>query len=114
MWAATEPLPPGSDQPVRDAVHVAICGLKQFPTSKARPTLTPSAQYPHDCEGRLGGSQAAAPIPVADRCPHTFLWWASPYARQDCTAAPKHITMPADYLLTYWMGRYHGFIPEDL
>ncbi|MEZ4267131.1 MAG: hypothetical protein R3F39_12200 [Myxococcota bacterium] len=114
MWAAMHRLGPEAADADRVAIETAVCGLRQFPASKAVPTRDPSATYPHDCDGRLGGSQAATPIPVAERCPRTFLWWGSPYDRGGCTANSQHILQPADYLLAYWMGRYYGFVPEGI
>ena len=114
MWAATKRLGPESDGPAYDAVHDAVCSLRQFPASKARPTLDPGATYPHYCDGRLGNSQTEHPIPVAERCPDRFIWWANPYNRSGCQADPTEIAQPGDYLLAYWMGRYFAMIPEDL
>jgi len=114
IWAANKALGPGSDGPAYQAVEEAICSLKQFPASKARPTRRPSELYEHFCTDRLDGSMTEHPIPVADRCPRTFLWWAGPYDRDDCEAAPWVLDGPGDYLLAYWMGRYYGFIPPEL
>jgi hypothetical protein len=114
MWAAMHRLGPDASAADRATIETAVCGLRQFPASKAMPTLDPGVAHPHDCEGRLGGSQAAAPIPVAERCPRTFLWWGSPYDRKACTANSQHIMQPGDYLLAYWMARYYGYIPADI
>jgi hypothetical protein len=51
---------------------------------------------------------------VAERCPRKFLWWANPYDLDGCTANPRRIEPPTDYLLAYWMGRYYGFISEGM
>ena len=53
-------------------------------------------------------------IPIADRCPKTFVWWNAGFSRSNCTAVSFDLEQPGDYLLAYWMGRYYGFIPEDL
>jgi len=42
------------------------------------------------------------------------MWWGNPYYPGDCTANPLTVVSPADYLVTYWMGRYYGFITEDM
>ena len=114
MWAAQKRLGPGSDGPDYQAVEDAICSLKQFDASKHKPTKDCGALYPDYCEARLGGSEAEHPIPVAERCPRTFLWWNSPYSRHSCTERKWEVMQPGDYLLAYWMGRYYGFIPPDL
>ena len=114
VWAAQKRLGPGSDGPAYDAVEDGICSLKQFPASKMVPTRRPSDLYPHYCDGRLGGSMTEHPIPVADRCPRTFLWWSAPYSRENCVETPWMFRHPADYLLVYWTGRYYGFIGEEM
>jgi hypothetical protein len=110
MWAAHKHLGPDSDGPDYDAVEDAVCALRQFPASESTPSLDSASLYAHDCEGRNGGSLTADPIPVADRCPHTFLWWGNPYQRETCVEAPWEIHQPGDYLLAYWMARYYGFV----
>jgi len=74
--------------------------------------------------------QAAAPYPLNEWCPDDFIWQQSPYLTccfNDCipqgggNAACRNNTFQsnvvypgADYLVAYWMGRYHGFLgPED-
>ncbi len=114
IWAAKKALGPESDGPAFDDVHDAICSLKQFPASQARPTRRPSETYPHFCDARLGRSFSEEVIPVAERCLRRFFWWSGTYRRRDCEAEPWIIESPADYLLAYWMGRYYGFIPPDL
>jgi hypothetical protein len=114
MWAAHKRLGPGSDGPAYEAVEQAICMLKQFPASQSTPDLDATVLYDHYCEGRLGDSMTKDPIPVVHRCPRTFLWWSNPFIRRTCTGQDWVIRMPADYLLAYWMGRYYGFIDEQL
>ena len=113
IWAARKALGPASDGPAFAAVHDAVCSLRQFPASQAHPARTPSADHEEFCVGRLDTSMSEQVIPVAERCPRRVLWWRNPYQRRDCEAEPWFITIPADYLLAYWMGRYYGFIAED-
>ncbi len=110
MWAAHKHLGPDSDGPDLSAVEDAVCALRQFPASEATPSLDSAALYDHDCDGRKDESLTADPIPVAERCPHTFLWWRNPYQRETCTEATWEIHQPGDYLLAYWMARYYGFV----
>lgn len=114
IWAANKALGPSSDGPAYQAVEDAVCSLKQFPASQAVPGRRPSDLYPHFCDGRLGGSMTETPVPVADRCPSTFLWWGGGFDRNNCTASPFDLEQPGDYLVAYWMGRYYGFIPVEL
>lgn len=110
MWAAHKHLGPGSDGPDHGAVEDAVCSLRQFPASKHTPTRDSASLYEHDCDGRKGDSMAAEPVPVAERCAHTFLWWRNPYFRESCTERTWEVRQPADYLLAYWMARYYGFV----
>lgn len=113
-FAAFKRLGPGSDGPALGPVEEGICSLRQFPASKQIRDADSSGAYPHFCETRLGGSATEFPVPVAERCISTFEWWRDPYARQTCTANAYRFNQPGDYLLPYWMGRYFGFIPEEL
>lgn len=115
-YAAHKMLGPKSDGHAYLEVEDGICALKQFPASKAPTEKHGSAKYPFYCEGRLGDPETEFAIPVYDRCPRTFLWWGDPFSIEDteCNEDPRDLRQPADYLLAYWMGRYYGFIPEDL
>ncbi|MFO8058110.1 MAG: hypothetical protein R6V10_12505 [bacterium] len=56
------------------------------------------------------------PVPVRYRCPTDFLWQRSPYkvCAGHSRGNPRKVYPGIDYLLAYWMGRYHGFLgPED-
>ena len=122
LWGAHKALGPDSDGPALEIVEDGICSLKQFPASQAGRDIDNFVDHDHYCFGRLHkeesgpehNSLAEDPIPVDERCPRTFLWWANPYNRRRCSANDAEIQQPGDYLLPYWMGRYYGFIPEDL
>lgn len=114
IWAANKKLGPQSDGPAYAAVEDGICMLKQFPASKSAYKMSSADLYPHFCDGRLGNSLCEFAIPVAHRCAGTFTWWNSAFSRGKCEAEPWKISKPSDYLLAYWMGRYHGFIKEEL
>jgi len=114
IWAAHKRLGPGSDGHDIKAVSDAICSLRQYPASKHIQAHNTYDTYEHFCEGRLGGSMTEFPIPVAERCISKFLWWGGPYGRQKCGEIPFDVHFPGDYLLTYWMGRYFGFIDDDI
>lgn len=113
-WAAHNDPDPDGDGPVPTAVRDAICTLGQFPATQEVLTIENTSLYPHFCDSRLGASMAQFPIPAAQRCTATFFFWKSPYERKDCTADPLQIHQPGDYLLAYWMGRYYGFIAENM
>jgi hypothetical protein len=108
MWAAH------AEEPAYAAVEDAVCQLRQFPRSNHVVARDTSALAPEACTDRQDNSLAAAPFAIADRCAATFAYWGNPYERSSCADEPALIHQPGGYLLPYWMGRYHGFIPADL
>ena len=108
LWAAH------AEQPAYAAVEDAVCQLRQFPRSNHQVARDTASLAPEACLGRQDESLAATPFPIADRCSATFAYWGNPYERSSCTDEPTIIRQPGSYLLPYWMGRYHGFIPADL
>lgn len=64
---------------------------------------------------RHGNLQAIRPLPVYQRPANGFEWKANPY-RMDGNpgARGKAEYGGVDYLLAYWLGRYHGFISRDM
>jgi len=117
MYASMKNVGPGSTGQDITAVNDAICALRQFPESKAMPTLhIGEDEFPTDwnCESRFEGNYLTyEPVPVYLRCPATFTWWGNPYRHQHCDENLRYIKHPADYLLPYWMGRYFGYIDES-
>ncbi len=99
-----------------DAINDAICQLRQFPISKADPDRTniqeDRPENP-ECSGRNGGYLADTPQEIWQRCPQTNVWWNNPYRWDNCARNPLKIHPGSDYLFTYWMGRYFGFVGED-
>ena len=108
MWAAH------AETPAYAAVEDAVCQLRQFPRSNHVVARDTAALAPEVCTDRQDKSLAAQPFPIADRCAATFAYWGNPYERASCTDEPTLIHQPGGFLLPYWMGRYHGFIPADL
>lgn len=109
MFAAAKALGPDTDGPALPAVEDGVCSLREFPDDQIRRARDVSG-YAFHCTQRLGDPGALDPLPVADRCASTFLWWRSPYDIDPCRDDPAAIMQPGDYLLAYWMGRYYGFI----
>ena len=114
MWAATKKLGPDSDGPALQAVEDGICTLKQFPAQKSPRARNTAEQYEPYCEGRLGHDLSEHPIAMNDVCLSTFQWWANPYRLGQCARNDRVFIVPGDYLLAYWMGRYYGFIKEEM
>ena len=115
MWAAMKRVGPGSDGHAYGAVDNGIRMLKQFPARKRLQEIKcpPDKCKPY-CEDRAGRQTGNYARPIAERCVRHFVWWGDPYGLGDCEADPRIVQPPQDYLLAYWMGRYFGFISEDM
>ncbi|MCA9774081.1 MAG: hypothetical protein KC466_16795 [Myxococcales bacterium] len=60
-------------------------------------------------EWRPLGPQARDPFPPDERCVGGFRWQQSPYGL--CGGGDRRKAYPGeDYIVAYWMGRYHGFV----
>ena len=115
MWAAMKKLGPNSDGPALAAVDNGIRMLRRFPAGKSMQNLPcPPGLCAAACDNRFGEPTGDYPRKPDERCPGTFLWWRDPYDLGACRDNPRIIIQPADYLLAYWMGRYYGFIAEDM
>ncbi len=81
-------------------------------------TCVPQDQYDVIVDGPAGevrttvpgtstNPRSVAPIPIKDRVPSDFLWQRSPFTEMTGVANPAHEEPGIDYLLPYWMLRYH-------
>lgn len=114
IYAAGKALGPGSNGRAFDAVRNGICMLRQFPATKIQKALECAPEKCVEvCKDRFDEPMTDYPRPVAERCSRRFLWWASPYTADGCTANDRFVHGPADYLVAYWMGRYYGFIDPE-
>lgn len=114
MWAAHKRLGPGSDGPALSAVRDGACMLRQFPASYAHREVPLPPSFTPYCTDRFGDAVSEHPREIADRCAATFVWWRDPYQLDEsCADDPLRLEVPTGYLLAYWMGRYHGFLPDD-
>ncbi len=98
----------------KSLVADAVCTLKRFPTDNVRRARDSAAAYPEWKVSPRHGSLAATAIPVDERCSSVFEWWGDPNSRETCAENLKTAEQPAGFLLPYWMGRYFGFIPDDM
>lgn len=57
-------------------------------------------------------NNATVAIDVGDRRAGDFIWQRNPFVLRH-TGRPLHVYPGSDYLLPYWMGRYHGFLQDD-
>ncbi len=66
-------------------------------------------------KNRKGRVKAVAPLPINYRTQTAWAWRDDPYALISGEGREGEEVYPgADYLLAYWLGRYHGFVaPSD-
>ena len=131
------PLVAGTDNAFFDWTYLALSGaadpetlaagreaLTRFPEApRADRCPLPAPDYEVDRCSRLLArvpflfnveASAKAPFPIQYRCPEDFLWQRSPYQICRCQEdQPAHVFPGIDYLLAYWMGRYHGYLSEN-
>lgn len=102
------------DAALAAAVEDAVCTLRRMPADRTDVDV-PAADYETACTNRLGDPNAAEIVPVEERCYDNYLWRLDPYEiPQGHVGTPGKVHSPEDWLLAYWLGRYHGFIPADL
>lgn len=103
------------DFPV-DAINGANCQMQQFPISLAQREVTNTLEERPEnleCESRFPGKYLSdIPMQIYQRSARNFIWWSNPYGWDNSSADRFRIYPGSDYLLTYWMGRYFGFISE--
>ncbi len=87
--------------------NTAICSTagQCVPEDQVDVTLTPGAP-PIAVPGTSGALRAHYPLPVADRTPTDFLWQRPPNKLVGFEGT-THQAPGIDYLLPYWMIRYH-------
>jgi len=97
------------------AVDDAVCTLKEFPAEKFERFIPKGGQEPV-CLNRLGEPCAAEPIPLDERYFDNYLWRLDPFRiePEDRPEDRRLVHSPEDYLVAYWLGRYHGIIGEGL
>ena len=68
-----------------------------------------TGDYPEDpdCPGL-----SSIAIDVDDRVPSTFMWERNPWKLVD-EGAPNFMFSGVDYIVTYWMARYYGYLEDD-
>ena len=83
-----------------------FCGTTLDCVEKDRREVYPPAGDPIVIEGSSGDKRAHFPLPVARRAPSDFIWQREPI-KLDGAEALNHRAPGIDYLLPYWMIRYH-------
>lgn len=84
--------------------------LALFPSPpRAHTARDLSALYPAD--GACPGLSTEA-TDVNHRIPEDYLWQRNPW-KLSTYDWPTRVYPGVDYLIAYWLGRYHGFVPDD-
>ncbi len=106
---------PATDTMLYDAVNKAICTMKEFPERKYERAISASTQAVQ-CESRLSHPRAAEPLPLAEYPFDNYLWRLDFYemVEEDIQENQRKVYSPEDYLIAYWLGRYHGILDESL
>ena len=106
---------PEDDPVLADAIDRAICTLKLFPATKFEREIPVGAQE-EVCSSRLSNPRAAEPIPLSEYYFDFYLWRLDFFeiVTQPREEDRRFIWSPEDYLIAYWLGRYHGFISDQL
>jgi len=100
------------DQHEPEALDRALETLFLFPRIKRSRHVENSRR--HDIcrafwKDRHGHPQACHPLPIQERPSDSFEWKANPY-RLDGGGDGKTTYAGVDFLISYWMGRYHSFV----
>ena len=106
---------PSPDDPVfRQALDEGVCTLFELPRDRHDRDVAAGDQ-PVACTNRLDHPNAATVIPLLERNFDNYVWRLDPYEIPEAHAAVAELVYsPEDFLLAYWAGRYHGFLPPDL
>lgn len=94
---------------IKEVIQYHTQQLQQFPPPPRIFTYH-QLQYPKDPKCPENALQA---INIKDRAPEVYLWQHHPWTLKQ--QGDDTIIFPGvDYLIAYWLGRYHGFIQEDV
>jgi hypothetical protein len=105
---------PDDDPVLKQAVDDAICKLKEFPQEKYDRSI-PAGTQQEVCRTRLDEPAAAETIPLGQYHFDNYLWRLDFFKIQEERPEDRRMVYSAeDFLVVYWMGRYHGLISGDL
>jgi hypothetical protein len=105
--AAADPWP-------AEPARLALCTMKRYPAAKNHFPVDNFAAYPAACEDRSSEPMSDQLIPIEERAADNFQWIGNPYKPETDPGDPTWVESPEDYLLAYWMGRWFGFISEEM
>lgn len=98
------------DDDVTSVVASHTDQLRLFPTAPYHAwPVDNTSSYAEDpqCSGL-----STEAIDVDERVPASFLWEKNPWRLSDA-GTPNFLFPGVDYLITYWMARYHGYLDDD-
>lgn len=106
---------PDEDPILKAAVEDAICMMKDFPAKKIQRYI-PKGEQEVVCDSRLANPRAAEAIPLAEYHFDNYLWRLDFFeiVVKEVPEDKRLIYSPEDYLLAYWLARYHGIIGADM
>jgi hypothetical protein len=115
IYAALTGDSPEDDPRLAGAVDDAVCTLKSFPPVKFD-RFIPQGDQVEACRTRLDEPAAAERIPLSEYHFDNYLWRLDPYQIQEADRPEdrRMIFSPEDFLIAYWLGRYHGLIGRDM
>lgn len=106
--------PPPGDATFYAALEDAACSMVALPQHRTQHEVLDGTQETA-CLNRFGEPNAAAPIPLLQRNFDNYIWRFDPYEIPVAAPANPHLIHSGeDYLLAYWLGRYHGYISEEM
>ena len=102
------------DEVFAAAVEDGICTLFRIPEDRHDHDVAAGTQE-GVCINRMERPNAAERIPIEERYFDNYIWRLDPYEIPEAHEGHENLLYsPEDYLLAYWLGRYYGYIPEDL
>jgi len=106
--------PPADDPIFRQAIQDSVCTLYRLERDRFDKT-TVQGQQEIACYNRLGDPNAAEIIPLEERRYDNYVWRLDPHEiPHDNEGVPGLLYSPEDYLLAYWVGRYFGYVNEEM
>ena len=106
--------PAVDDEVFRTALEDSACSMMALPQHRAQHAVTAGSQEVA-CLNRHGKPNTFDPVPLLERNFDNYVWRFDPREIPEEQAAdPYHIHSADDYLVAYWLGRYHGYISPEM
>lgn len=106
--------PPADDALFLSALEDSACSMVALPQHRAQHAVAAGTQEVA-CLNRHGKPNTAEPVPLLERNFDNYVWRFDPREIPEEQAAdPHHIHSADDYLVAYWLGRYHGYVSAEM